>query len=659
MKINFFTRLSAPCLSLFILIPTHAKNIFVATMDGSDNNPGLISAPLKTIEKAATLLTAGDTCIIRGGTYREFIKIPGGGTNEQTRITYKAYKSETPVLTGSELVTSWVSQGNNIYTAEISNTIFGTSNPFATNLTDPNGWLSHGKEYHLGSIWVNGDSYYERLTQIDMNAKPKSFWASINSTSTTLYLNYSGTGNPNTDTTEISVRPIVIQVSKTANCNYVTLDGLTIHHGATNWSSNEGVFDAMIDLNSAGWWIIQNCHISDGRTCGVQGGYGPGHHIIRHNLIERFGQAGLVGNKNGWFSSLVENNIFQDINVKPEFGGSESAAIKNHLVVDLVIRNNIFRRVYTHFSNWTFAIWLDWRCQNNRITGNIFTEMHGLATVELEFSHGPNIVDNNIFVQSLETPYAVRHNSSNIMVMHNLFVNSKDGHYDQDAGMSLNWYTPHTNLLAGGDKLTDKSALPITRTGDKYYNNIFINSNNLMPKHIGYTTNQNAFLQSSTPSTWGDSTSYNNSSFNSKLIVNNTDTSSTVKFDVDAGTVSLNCPIITQSLLGNIQPINAPLENPDGTAFKVDVDLYGHTRDLNQPKVGPIENLIIGSNEVNLIAGATKNGKTNTAVRGRKKSPAHSPIPFYGASIELTPELSSKQNSTNQIFNLNGRNKSW
>lgn len=38
---------------------------------GDDANPGTLAQPVKTLARAAALLQPGDTCFLRGGTYRE------------------------------------------------------------------------------------------------------------------------------------------------------------------------------------------------------------------------------------------------------------------------------------------------------------------------------------------------------------------------------------------------------------------------------------------------------------------------------------------------------------------------------------------------------------------------------------------------------------
>jgi hypothetical protein len=53
---------------------------------GDNANPGTLDKPFRTIRAAADVLQPGDTCIIRAGTYREYVNPKRGGTGENQRI---------------------------------------------------------------------------------------------------------------------------------------------------------------------------------------------------------------------------------------------------------------------------------------------------------------------------------------------------------------------------------------------------------------------------------------------------------------------------------------------------------------------------------------------------------------------------------------------
>lgn len=74
---------------------------YVAT-NGDDGNPGTLDAPFRTIGRAASVVAAGDTVLVRGGQYNEQVVISASG-NADARITFAAYPGEEPVIDGSGL----------------------------------------------------------------------------------------------------------------------------------------------------------------------------------------------------------------------------------------------------------------------------------------------------------------------------------------------------------------------------------------------------------------------------------------------------------------------------------------------------------------------------------------------------------------------------
>ena len=73
-----------------------AKTYHVAT-DGSDENPGDKNRPLRTIQKAADDARAGDTILVRGGTYRENVVFRFSG-RQGGPIVLKSYPGEKAVI---------------------------------------------------------------------------------------------------------------------------------------------------------------------------------------------------------------------------------------------------------------------------------------------------------------------------------------------------------------------------------------------------------------------------------------------------------------------------------------------------------------------------------------------------------------------------------
>ncbi|MFF4902629.1 carbohydrate-binding protein [Streptomyces sp. NPDC001068] len=73
---------------------------------GSDRAPGTATAPFEHIQKCATVMVAGDTCVISSGTYRERVTPAHDGT-AQARITYTAAAGADVVIDGTDEVSGW------------------------------------------------------------------------------------------------------------------------------------------------------------------------------------------------------------------------------------------------------------------------------------------------------------------------------------------------------------------------------------------------------------------------------------------------------------------------------------------------------------------------------------------------------------------------
>ncbi|PSB10683.1 hypothetical protein C7B62_08275 [Pleurocapsa sp. CCALA 161] len=99
---------------------------YFVSSQGSDDNPGTIKQPFKTIQKCADVVEPGSTCWIRKGTYREKVRPQTSGT-ESEPITFAAYKEEQVTISGTELVTDWSKDRDAIYRARIELPVDGYS----------------------------------------------------------------------------------------------------------------------------------------------------------------------------------------------------------------------------------------------------------------------------------------------------------------------------------------------------------------------------------------------------------------------------------------------------------------------------------------------------------------------------------------------------
>ena len=466
----------------------HVKKI------GSDLNPGTESQPFLTISKAAYIAKPGDVITVHEGIYREWVNPKSGGTASQ-RITYLAAEGENVVITGAENVTEW-ERDQGIWKTVIDNKFFGEFNPYREALYGD--WLfTKDRVFHLGEVYLDGHAMYEAVS-IDAVREPKksetslepdfsvyAWYAEVDDYNTTIYANFQGE-DPTKGNVEINVRRFCFWPAN-PGCNYITVRGFTMKQAATQWAPPTALQEGLIGPHWSKGWIIENNRISESRCSGISLGKeeSTGHnewtniftkmghqreqevifravnhgwnkdniggHIVRNNLIFNCGQAGIVGHL-GCVFSLIENNHIHHIRYKREFEGAEVGGIKLHAAIDTIIKNNMIHDSFR-------GVWLDWQAQGTRVCNNI---MFGNDSEDMlvEVSHGPTMVDHNIFLSG----HAFKTLSHSCALVHNLFAGTIS------IGNELNRHTPyhvpHSTSIAGMARFTGGD--------DRYYNNIFL-----------------------------------------------------------------------------------------------------------------------------------------------------------------------------------------
>ncbi|SNR31449.1 Por secretion system C-terminal sorting domain-containing protein [Lutibacter agarilyticus] len=112
---RFFIHLS------FILISSviFAENIYVATNGNDTTGNGTIDNPYRTFNKAISLMSAGDVCIIRGGIYEEELSVNKSGTAGNF-LTFKAADGENVEIRATSKINGWQVHSGNIYKATVN-----------------------------------------------------------------------------------------------------------------------------------------------------------------------------------------------------------------------------------------------------------------------------------------------------------------------------------------------------------------------------------------------------------------------------------------------------------------------------------------------------------------------------------------------------------
>ena len=479
---------------------------------------GSKEAPFKRINDAAAIARPGDEVIVAPGVYREAVDPRNGGTAAQP-IVYRSEEKLAAVITGAEELKNWESCGEGVWKVSVPNDLFGAYNPYLVPVRGD--WYFSPTVRHTGEIYLNDRSMYECDTLEDVRrAEPDAQtwkpefsvykWCTMQDNGrTVIYANFHEY-DPNAENVEFNVRRNCFFPSKTG-VNYITLSGFTVCKAATTWAPPTAFQDGMIGPNWSKGWVIEDCDISNSKCSGISlGKYlqpenenkwtykrvkngtqterdaicqaqregwtkeNIGSHTVRRCHIHHCEQTGIVGHLGGVFS-LIEDNHIHHINNKQQLAGAEIGGIKMHAAIDVVYRRN-------HIHHCTRGLWLDWQAQGTRVTQNLFHDNFPPKSVQptsvlgvgedifVEVSHGPTLIDNNIFL----SPLCGRLSTQGVAFVHNLICGAftyVGSGTDIDSGdVSQPRYTPyhvpHRTEIAG--------FMSFLHGDDRFYNNIFV-----------------------------------------------------------------------------------------------------------------------------------------------------------------------------------------
>ena len=482
--------------------------IFHVAATAAPGGDGTKQHPFTTITAAARVAVAGDTVEVGEGTYREWVKPSNPGISESRRVTFRAANGTKPVIKGSEIIDTWIEETDGVWRVELPNEFFGDFNPYSEILFGD--WLlspaPEGPHKHLGEVYLNGEAFFEVTSLEDVKhplereavrddwtgvvVDPQTYahhgrvwYCEVDAERTKIWANF-GSLNPNNETTEINVRRSVFFPVE-AHVDYITVSGFEMAHAATPWAPPTGDQPGLIGPKWAKGWIIENNRIHNAKCSAVSLGKDattgdnyhqkrwdkPGYqyqlesvfeaymlgwskerigsHTVRNNEIYDCGQNGIVGHL-GCVFSRIENNHIHHVATRREYFGHEIGGIKLHAPIDTVIAQN---RIH----DCTLGIWLDWEIQGTRISRNVLYRNN--RDIFLEVSHGPYIVDFNVFGSKA----AVENVAQGGAYVHNLLLGTLRQEHVRDRATP--YHLPHSTapkgyaVIEGGD--------------DRYRGNIF------------------------------------------------------------------------------------------------------------------------------------------------------------------------------------------
>ena len=343
-------------------------------------------------------------------------------------------------------------------------------------------------------------------TEVVVNAQAKEMRAGRR---TVFYCNFKGL-DPNEQEVEIFVRRNCFMPRKNG-LDYITVRGFKICNGATTWAPPASYQDGLIGPHWSKGWVLEDLEVCNSRCCGIslgkyrdkendmyfytkhlksptqmerdavcRGQYHGwtkervGSHLVRRCHVHHCEQTGIVGRMGAVFSTIEDCHIHHICNSQ-QLGGAETAGIKLHAGIDVLIRRN-------HIHDCIMGVWLDWEAQGARVSQNLMynNEMPEgrekakgamfSTDVFVEVGHGPTTIDNNLLLSKVSITIP----SEGIAVVHNLvlgsfsLINSGVDSIvnDQREPRYTPYHIRHRTEVAG--------FMTILHGDDRIYNNIFV-----------------------------------------------------------------------------------------------------------------------------------------------------------------------------------------
>ncbi len=373
---------------------------YVAT-NGSDSNSGTNrSAPFQTIQQAASMAVAGDTCYVCAGVYHETL-VPSSSGTSNAPITFSAYSNDVVTLDGADVVTGWTYLSNGIYQASVSWDL-GPGN----NQVFVDGTMVHEAQY---PAYGSGDVLHPATVSVVVNStnpailtspawsgKPDNYWAGawflggvspawawqsaqvLSSTGSSITVNpatetggwwFVGCGNgllwgnfsfldsDNEWYLQTNSTGYVLYLRITSGCdpsshivelkhrdwcvnlyyrNYILVTGINLRGGAVRILGNGNVLQNCAAQFLSHYMIISDGYLENGGT--DQGG---GVTINGNGNIVR---GCTIGNTagSGVFTSGVSNRITRNVIYNTDYSGTYASGIALHGTADIVTFNNAY-----------------------------------------------------------------------------------------------------------------------------------------------------------------------------------------------------------------------------------------------------------------------------------------------------------------------------
>lgn len=381
-----------------------------AAPNASDQNPGTLEAPFKTIQRAADVLEPGQCVVVAAGIYRETVRPRHGGISPEQMISYQAAPGAEVILSGSIFLQGpWAPSEmvSGAWALPLPQADLAEYNPFAlanfsTEQRQVQTWVDPNKMPALGLarglVFQNGRRLQQIFPDQVSKAQPGNYW--ISGDGLLLHLIPLDKQNPTADQFEIAVRESVFRPER-VGIGYLHVSGFTMEHVANGFPWPQ---IGALSTNRGHHWLIENNTIRQVNSVGMdigaqyvnwpQPAIRSGSHIVRKNTISECGICGIQALS--CIDNLIEDNTLSLNAFHPVESYWENGAIKTHNTTRTLIRRNVISDTL-HGS----GIWLDFEAEDSRVCQNLLLNGHTvLGAIILEASTRPNLYDHNFIWQN-------------------------------------------------------------------------------------------------------------------------------------------------------------------------------------------------------------------------------------------------------------------
>jgi len=391
--------------------------------NGSDVNAGTESAPVKSLRRAVSLVSAGGTIVLRGGDHRTWYSNSSGTDYEIVGkdLNIQAYPGERPWLNGADVVGSWAIDGGGRWSRSWDTPSFcdGEYYQYPPTAQNPSniGPCTHTDMYRDPAYPMAGDPQMafvdgEPLRQVGSLSQvvEGTFFYDWSARRITI-----GT-NPASRTVELSARPVALVLG--GGRNY-TVRGIGFRRYASNEYSNLTSSALYIGANSS---TVENTVFTQNAGKGLMFSNPRNGTSVTKSVFANNGFNGMDANgasKSGTRNDfLVESNLFSGNNVE-RFGvgctiSCAAANVKLTHMVGFTVRNNIFESA----RGVGIGFWCDLDCREGVIVRNLVRNNGGHG-IYYEVSSG-GIIASNLVTGNAQVGIAI--SSASTKVFNNSIV---------------------------------------------------------------------------------------------------------------------------------------------------------------------------------------------------------------------------------------------